>query len=467
VDSGDNRREDATLFYQARDRRTMQYGASPDALTRPVSLVLAPGVLKTRDGLTAASALTDMLMRVHRRVRLVEGTTTDADGGTTGILQQLHDTARAIDPFQNTDRAAGEGELVILVTGRSSTPSPSNGLADIVVCWSGGRGEVHIRGEAPDAGEDDALDAEATPALHLLGACTAACLAAAAAFRLVHGDAPAPAAVNILERTEGASASTASVAGPIDVGDVQVVGAGAVAHALSFWAREFGTLGAWEFVDGDLAEVHNTNRCLSMSAATAGWPDGVATGGAEHKATSAAAVMGADATKTWFDELDAHRKRADIVLVLANERNVRAEVSALGEPLLVHATTSPNWTAELHRHLAGVDDCPACRIPERFQPLPTCSTGPARPDDETSGDAALPFLSATAGLMLAASLLDLSNGQTFLEGRFNHWPLNMTLSGRLWQRVPHPNQCPHVLAPEVRRVIQSSDPRRWDALETA
>jgi hypothetical protein len=70
-----------------------------------------------------------------------------------------------------------------------------------------------------------------------------------------------------------------------------------------------------------------------------------------------------------------------------------------------------------------------------------------------------------AGLMLAVSLLDLSQGRDLLRGRFNHWPLNLTLIGRLWQRVPHPNRCPHVQPAEVRDAIQSSEPRRWDFLD--
>lgn len=472
-----------SAFYAARDQRTLQYGATVDALTRPVTLIIDSAAATTADGQAVARALIDMLARVHRQVRIVAPEVVMAGDQTLG--RRLAELAAQIDPFQNTERAPHADELVVLVAGRaapnldecdSGTGIP--GGADVVATWWGGRGEVHIGGVSPIAYSDMRHTPDSTEprigqaadpiveADHLLGACTAACLAAAAVFGLALGSAPEPTAINMLERTAGADASPASIAGPIEIGDVQVVGAGAVAHALAYWAREYRVVGEWEFVDGDLAEIHNTNRCMAMTTASAGWPNGVASGEADHKVTSVAAIIDAVATPTWFDELPADRKRRDLVLVLANERNVRTEVASMGEPLLLHATTSPNWTAELHRHVADVDDCPGCRIPETARPSFGCSSGAAVPGSDGSGDAALPFLSAAAGLMLAVALLDLGHRQTLLAGRFNHWPLNMSLIGNTWQRVPHPGgRCPHTQPAAVRATVQAAEPRRWDYLD--
>jgi hypothetical protein len=69
---------------------------------------------------------------------------------------------------------------------------------------------------------------------------------------------------------------------------------------------------------------------------------------------------------------------------LANGRDVRTLVAQRGEPLLLHATTSPNWTAELHRHRPERDDCPRCRIPEDAVTDFDCSTGPETPEEPTS-----------------------------------------------------------------------------------
>jgi hypothetical protein len=252
----------------------------------------------------------------------------------------------------------------------------------------------------------------------------------------------------------------------VDVGVVDVIGAGAVGHALTYWADVFGVTGLWHVIDSDIAELHNTNRCMGMTAADAGWPSGLPTGQALHKAQSAADNCDATPVQAWYHEVADERPRPDLVLVLANEYGVRESVARRGESILLHATTSSNWTAELHRHIAGRDDCPACRISSQVNPTFTCSEGPAAPGDDESADAALPFLSATAGLMLCAALLDLANDQYVLDGRTNHWPFHLELpAGSPIQRNIHlGDRCAHQLSSNVRAVIQGAHRRRWDSV---
>lgn len=450
------RDDQARAFYAARDRRTLQYGATEAALSRPVSLSIETELAGTPAGRVALLALVDMLFRVHRNIRL------DLPRTDTGAGDQLEESAfaaaAAIDPFQDPRREPIDGELRLHLT-----TSPETSDAEVVGTWSGGRGEVQIHGARPGGpataphGDDG----------DLLGAATAACLVAAATFALVHDRAPTPAAINLLTRTSGADATDDTVVGPLDVGNVDVIGGGAVGHALTYWANVFGVAGRWEVIDGDDAEIHNTNRCMGMTVADAGWPDGLPTGQPSKKAASAARNSGATPTPAWYHDLPAGRPRPDLVLVLANEYGIRETVAQSGEPLLLHATTSPNWTAELHRHVPGRDDCPACRIPSRTQATFQCSEGPASPSDRDSADAALPFLSATAGLMLCTALLDLSSGRRVLDGRTNHWLVHLELpTGPPIQTAIHRGSaCPHHLAAVVRRDIQAVHPRRWDSLD--
>jgi hypothetical protein len=253
----------------------------------------------------------------------------------------------------------------------------------------------------------------------------------------------------------------------INVGNVDVIGGGAVGHALTYWANVFGFDGHWAVIDGDVAELHNANRCLGMTVAAAGWPLGVPTGEPLNKAISAAANSGAEPLPYWYDDLPFERPRPDLVLVLANEYGVRETVAQSGEPLLLHATTSPNWTAELHRHIPGRDDCPACRIPSKHLGTFLCSEGPARPSDPGDGDAALPFLSATAGLVLCAALIDLGSDGRILDERTNHWLIHLELPiGPPVQTAIHRGAtCRHHLAPGVRTAVQAQQPRRWDSVD--
>ncbi|CCH75152.1 hypothetical protein BN11_520027 [Nostocoides australiense Ben110] len=450
------RDDQARAFYAARDRRTLQYGATEAALSRPVSLSIQAEIATTPSGRTALLALVDMLFRVHRNIRL------DLHQANTAASDQLEElafaAAAAIDPFQNPRREPIDGELRLHLT-----TNPETSDADVVGTWSGGRGEVHIHGARPEvpASAPHGDDGD------LLGAATAACLAAATTFALVHDREPSPAAINLLTRTSDVGATEDTAVGPIDAGNVDVIGGGAVGHALTYWANVFNVAGRWEVIDGDDAEIHNTNRCMGMTVADAGWPDGLPTGQPSKKAASAARNCGAAPIPFWYHDLPVGRSRPDLVLVLANEHGIRETVAQSGEPLLLHATTSPNWTAELHRHVPGRDDCPACRIPSKTQATFLCSEGPANPSDQDSDDAALPFLSATAGLMLCTALLDLSSGRRVLDGRTNHWLVHLELpTGPAVQYAIHRGgACRHHLAPGVRRAIQAKHPRRWDSVD--
>jgi hypothetical protein len=95
----------------------------------------------------------------------------------------------------------------------------------------------------------------------------------------------------------------------------------------------------------------------------------------------------------------------------ANGRDVQALISLRGEEWIVHATTPWDWTAELHRHLdrgGCIVDC----LPERPGSARfVCSTAAVTPVDGVANDAAMPFLSAAAGLMLVQALALFSHAE--------------------------------------------------------
>jgi hypothetical protein len=460
----------AAAFYKARDQRTLEYGANPANLGAPISLTVTQECAATRAGQIATLALVDLLFRVHQNVRLdLPKAQVVAPRGepvnANGLLDAALLIASGIDPFQNPLRDLEAGELVIAIEGRGTS---THADPDISVRWHGGRGEAHIRGQAPPPPEVDMPRTTNGHTDDVLGAAAAACLSAAAAFGLAHGATPRSTAVNILTRTEDAAANTQSLSGPVDVGDVQVIGGGAVGHALTYWLRCFEAIGTWWVIDGDDATLHNTNRCMGMTAADAGWPEGSPGGPVTKKAETAARNLGEPATvvPNWYHQIVDGLPRPDLTLVLANEYEVRSTVAQRGDELLIHATTGRDWTAELHRHIAAEDDCLSCRMPGGTKARLACSEGPVAPSDASSGDAALPFLSAMAGLLLATALLDLSHERAVLSGRVNHWRVALDLpTGPVFQTGIHRlSGCPHVLSPEVRSALHARQTRRWDNL---
>lgn len=463
-------------FYAARDARTVQYGGLLRGLQTEVNLV-AGDAAATRPGQVALLGLANMIARTHRYIA-VDVTSAPLLAASMIPAATIEDAVAAmvcainpaalltINGMRIDTNEIDDGDHDRVSIGLGGDPAVHH---DVWLGWSGGRGHLSTR---PVACGDTDID--------ILGAATAACLGAGALFHLSHGRQVLPVVINLAERTsaivdsqhEADSMSafngvgTESVIGAVDAGDIIVVGAGAVAHGLGWWARQLGHRGNWKVLDRDIADLPNASRCLGMNAADAGWPAGLPGGKPRAKADILAEMIGAEPVRLWFDEWSTDNPpRSDLVLVLANERGVRADVAALGEPILLHATTSLSWSAQLHRHMPEVDDCPACRIPDEVAPAFVCSTGPAGPEPESS-DAALPFLSAAAGLMLAVALQQLSPGQKLLTGRHNHWRLCFEQATQLCRSV-HSRPCPHTLPAVARRTIQSGQPRRHDHLDIA
>jgi hypothetical protein len=149
-----------------------------------------------------------------------------------------------------------------------------------------------------------------------------------------------------------------------------------------------------------------------------------------------------------------------VILPLANDYGVRADIAAYSHPATLHATTSRNWGAELHRHLIGTDGCIACRFPEEA-PVFECATGTVQRTPKDPGrDAALPFLSAAAGLVLTAALIQLSEGSWLGHSR-NGWRLwfddsATPLSSSRWHCT---NGCLALSTPAVRGIVHGVT--RW------
>jgi hypothetical protein len=354
-----------------------------------------------------------MAVRVHRRVGLVipgapllARSLVAADDFRSAAIR----TAYAINPVLDVYLDADIETNAFAASIGLGAQVPSD--LDLYLDWHGGLG---VLATAP-------VPAPALDPQSMFGAATAAVLGAAALFRLVHDQPVRPARFNPIKLAAGVDAGTRPA-----------------------------VLGA----------------CLTMTAADAGWPHGEPTTTPVDKAFSAARAIGGGPHIQWYDQWQPdHEARHDLVLPLANNRDVRTLITQRGEPLLLHATTSSNWTAELHRHRPDRDDCPSCRIPDTSASQFTCATGPSVPEQPDSPDAALPFLSAGTGLMLAAALADLPHSAA-LTTQINHWQLDLTLPGQLlrsWRHSPREG-CQHVQPRYVRGAFHASNPCRWDDLD--
>lgn len=231
--------EQAAQFYAARDGRTLQYGAQQHALDTHV-LLTAIEVSTTRPGQVALLAVVNMVARTHRTISV--------DLTPAPLVAAALISSETIEHAVSRSVFAINPAAVLFVNGvRLDTndltplqPEPVIGLGlgpvvsrpcHLWVGWSGGR--AHLSTQPTVCGSSDT---------DVIGAATAACIGVAALFHLSHGRQMAPTVLNLVDRAAApvrpgesvepdqpfGGVTTNTVTGVIDVGDVHLIGAGAV-----------------------------------------------------------------------------------------------------------------------------------------------------------------------------------------------------------------------------------------------
>jgi ThiF family len=439
-------------FYRLRDLRTVEYAGDQPFNAYPVHVEIDDTTAHKPAGQVALLALANQLARVHRRITF--GLRTPSiplriahPFGAPTLAETLLFTVSRVDPCG--DFAIGEAP---------ATPIVTIGIGERVregLDWYvGAERAVALLANRPLPFSD----VQNTR----IGAALASCLGASAAFRTMLGMETLPRELSAWNYAEGQNASPGpETLEPIDLGRVLMVGAGAVASALVYWLMEFGTAGDWTIIDPDEVILHNTNRGLLFTPADAGWPAGEPRFKAEVLSRF---LPNSRWDGMWYHESDLSKQKYDLVLGLANDHNVRHFIASRNHTVVLHATTGENWLSQLHRHIAGLDDCIWCRAGEVATPAFKCSTSDVQTPEGKKADAALPFLSAASGLMLATVLARLSRGELSDVDR-NDWrwdfgsPYRMASSSSRTCR----EDCRTVLPVKVRQKLNEGT--RWAHLD--
>ena len=440
-------------FEAAFDSRTLAYLPGFEQATDP--LVIAVGeVAHTPAGHSLVVALTNLVARAHRRLIFVGDLEKrllchDVFGAQTLEMATVG-LARAINPFVDVD---------------STTEIPMRRLLSIGI---GVRGESRVDLELGCDGWLAILGARAPLAdngASIWGALLAAVLGANVAFRSIFSRPELRSGTfSLWDYAREGGGQGPVVIGPVDVGRVLQVGAGAVGSGLDYFLAMTGVAGSWCIVDGDDVDVTNLNRQIMFVANDAGFPQGPGANKAAQAANRLDASVGH--SPRWYgDDPDVVDRKYDVILALANDRGVRSFLQGRQPTVLLHATTSPNWQAQLHRHVAGRDDCIDCRLPNKSAAF-ICSTE----EIETSGgqrfDAAVPALSALASLLLAAGLVRLQRG-ALMDDPYNFTAVELTAGSPIVQRKIRKcrDGCAVRRPPQVRQLIDAHS--RWLRLDGA
>jgi len=440
-------------FYARRDRRTNEYLGNTSFTPQAVHVSIGPDAASTLAGQVAAASLVNLLARVHRRI------TFDLASGDMPLLigkresaetlaEHLLTTMRGIDPCGSFSQAGSlPGGILSIGLGEQCTAA--------CTWFIGARNSIAFLAKHP---QNFAIcDGTAR------GAALASCLGSAALFRSQLGLETVPRILSAWNYEEGEQAEE----GPesletLNVGRVLMVGAGAVGSCLAYWLQLFGCAGDWVVVDKDEVEMHNLNRSLLFTPVDAGWPDETPQNKCD---VIARALSNATPVHEWYDEFAARDYTGfDVVLCLANERGIRHTLSCRNYSVLLHATTGTNWLSQLHRHIPGIDDCAFCRVGEVVPVKFGCSTGEVVSSAGERSDAALPFLSASSGLMLATLLQRLQAG-TLASMNVNEWRWDFDSLYKFAGRAKHAcsEACSRTSAASIRRQLHLRG--RWKHLE--
>jgi hypothetical protein len=179
-----------------------------------------------------------------------------------------------------------------------------------------------------------------------------------------------------------------------------------------------------------------------------------------NKATLLAQRLGppASASSDWYGDDDRIvRDSFDLVLPLANEYAARPALQRRPQTVLLHATTSRNWEAQVHRHVAGRDGCICCRLPETASGAFGCGEGSV--GTEQSQDASLPFLAALASLLLLGEVIRLQEN-ALLASTKNYRSVNLREPTPTTQELQYPcsEGCRHWM-PTDRRLVRTAGTR--------
>jgi hypothetical protein len=206
----------------------------------------------------------------------------------------------------------------------------------------------------------------------------------------------------------------------LDLGRVYQIGCGAVGSCLDYFLSFTNWGGVINLIDYDRVTVDNCNRSLCFNA-------NEALHTIKKTESCSAALSGSrllpipfGGDYSEFVSAGHYLKTPpDVILSLANEKNVWEVIQHNYPPMVLHATTSANWTLNFGRHIPKKEWCILCRFSSETRPrfTPVCAQGtlPFAAKGEQPILGVLPFLSSAAADLILSELAKTS---------FDNFPLN-------------------------------------------
>jgi len=378
-------RMDAATFYTLRDDRTNRCAPSPAYQCVRCTVTLQEDLLASRTGRVLFGVVGNLLARWCRHVTFVVPT-------PDPVVEETLSVMRDADPFGTfTATTSGAPEMGIhLHLGREPHASTDQTVVVDAGGWLAWLGTT----EGPALPTDEQ---------NILGAVAAACLGVAQVFKIASEPQGQRLRSGVFDMCS--LSWTDTIPPPrrweaFALGRLLLVGAGSVGSAVAYVLHLAQATADLTVVDKDRVGIENLNRSPLFGMQVIGLPKVTALTRALTGSTVRVAPVDA-----WWDEFVTASDTGvfDIWLPLANERGVRWSMQHNIPPLMIHASTGVNGGVNFGRHIPGRGDCLIERFPDTVSAPLACATSPV-PTPQGAIDAALPFASVFAGLLVVADL---------------------------------------------------------------
>lgn len=200
----------------------------------------------------------------------------------------------------------------------------------------------------------------------------------------------------------------------MELGRIYLIGCGAVGSSLAYLLKLTSIKGELYAFDFDKVSISNCNRTLAFNANDGFYKVPKVDVVARELQYSKMATQTFDIVYNDFPGTGKYLDYPpDILLSLANEKNVWKTIEDNYPPITFHATTSENWTINVGRHIPFKDWCLVCRFKEEmeYEFKPDCSEGQIPVNQSISDNGSekklgvLPFLSPMAAVTLLAEII--------------------------------------------------------------
>ena len=404
-------------FYARRDDRTEQLVDTADYQTAPVLITVADDLATTLAGQVMTLTACNITSRFNRNIDIVVSDVALEEAlHHSNYPTTLASRARAemgdADPFGTFRTRATPADDVTYeaVLAIGNAPTPTEPVIRVTACgWS-----LRIQRNAPI---EDFTDSSPNP----VGPAAAACFGVGELFKTLIGlpahQQPTAFSFDAFTLTPNPDGSLHTVdpefPSTMDFGTVELAGVGSIGSALLYVLDMLPVQADFALIDHDIVEFENLNRSPIFTAADADAGDRskVAVGErylAAHEGISVQAFPERYGATQAQDDL-----YPDIVLPEVDDDRAREDIQYSRPPLMIETTT--NGTAvNVRRQIPIEDSCLLCHFPpDETSYSPACAmanVGSQGAADEAEtgdddGDAALPFVSSLAGVLLSGELV--------------------------------------------------------------